>query len=441
MANANSISIRSTKNYKTPSASNLAHNCGLKVATYWLDKNPDLAQSQKIDSYKEVNEIWNQWITEAKELYSKTHQRQIRDDAVIIEEGLIVIGSDVEDRDNLDKLRLMTLAFIEKFEKDNNTKVLYWSIHDHEGKDDEHKNLHVHFFFSNVNNNGDMVRRNWKKSYMAQLQTDIYDASMPYFKSVERAKNYQELGLKAPKHQHHRVFRADAIVNEAKESLQERAKEEDLKEEIAKLQKELKFLHAERKDYARLEQLYRDLKEQLKNEHLTIESLHQQISAQKQLIEALKLNNEPKIDEYAKPQEFINFKPIPIPKITKQTVEIKTGMLSSEKREILPLEEADKLIHYANAVSKQNKELHAQNQALKTENSKLKQAYTNLVTVLKEYTKFDKLLDAVEAIKQRFIKSSVKQQVKEHKELDTFDKSNKLVQEVKQQSHVRKNRG
>lgn len=36
MANTNSVLIRSTKNYKTPSASNLAHNCGLKVATYWL---------------------------------------------------------------------------------------------------------------------------------------------------------------------------------------------------------------------------------------------------------------------------------------------------------------------------------------------------------------------------------------------------------------------
>jgi len=244
-----------------------------------------------------------------------------------------------------------------------------------------------------------------------------------------------------------------------RDTLAKQATEKDLKEEIAKLREELKANHAERKDYAELEQLNRDLKEQLKNRDLTIESLHQQINALKQQIETLKSENEtlreeivkkdeiinstPNMDDYKEyaEKEFVDFKPIPIPKIVKQTVEIKTGMLSSEPAKVLMLEEANKLISYTNAISNQNKELHAQNQALKTENSKLKQAYTNLVAKLKEITKFDKVVDAVEAIKQRFIKSSVKQQVEEHKELDTLDKLNKLVQEIKPQSHVRKNRG
>ncbi len=375
MANANSVLIRSTKNYKTPSASNLAHDCGLKVATYWLDKNPDLAQSQNIDSYAKVNEVWNQWLNESKELYSKKHQRQIRDDAVIIEEGLIVIGSDVEDRDNLDKLRLMTLSFIEKFEKDNNTKVLYWSIHNHEGKDEEHKNLHVHFFFSNVNNDGEMVRRNWKKSYMAQLQTDIYDASKPSFGSIERATNYQELGLKAPKNQHHRVFRTDAIINEAKESSQVQAKEEDLKKGITKLREEFKANGAERKDYALLEQLNRELKEQLKNKDLTIESLHQQINAQKQLIETLKSKNEALCEEIVKKDAIID-----------STPNMDDYKEYAEKELKIKIEEdmtvpsfLKKLISTLKSAWTQIKELRKQVTMLKTENDELRRTMNQTV--------------------------------------------------------------
>ena len=206
MANACSVIMR-TKKYPTPTASNLAHNAGLKVASYWLNKNPKLLQNIVLKDYKKVNEVWSKWISDIEQRYYDNHNRKMRSDAVRIEEGLVVVGKDVADRENIQKLNRLINAFVEQFEKDNNTKVLHWSIHNHEGKSENDKNIHIHFLFSNVNNNGEMVRRNWAKSYMSELQTHIFECAKPIFEGIERATNYKEQGKKAPKHQHHRVHR------------------------------------------------------------------------------------------------------------------------------------------------------------------------------------------------------------------------------------------
>jgi len=326
------------------------------------------------------------------------------------------------------------------------------------------KNYHAHIEMMGLDEDGNAIRQKMNRTALQMLQTftaktlnmqrgkenvsytqeqmreitAIVGKKSDYESTTLYAQKFNEVAKdlgyfieKRKRKDTHDFKDAGANREQAKrDTLAKQATEKDLKEEIAKLREELKVLHAERKDYARLEQLYRDLKEQLKNKDLTIESLHQQINAQKQLIETLKLNNE----QYAKPQEFVDFKPIPIPKITKQTVEIKTGILSSKTSKVLPLEEADKLINYANAVSKQNKELRVQNQVLKAENSKLKQAYTNFVAMLKEYTKFEKIGEIVEAIKERFAKSPIEQiredRENEQKEPTIFDKLNKEVAEI-----------
>lgn len=306
MANSNSISIRNSKKYTTPTGANLAHNAGLKVASYWLDKNPNLEQNFQPKSYSEVNEVWNSWIADAKERYLRKHNRGIRSEAVIIEEGLISVGKDVQGREDLSKLNSMVLKFVEKFEKDNNTQVLHWSIHNHEGKNEDTKNIHVHFFFDNIAKDGEMVRRRWEKSYMAQLQTDVFEASKNIFDGIERAIDYEKIGQKAPKHQHHRVFRLQQERAEAKVEL---ATQKDLKEKIAKLREELKANHAERKDYALLEQLNRELQTQVKEKSLTIESLYKQINAQKQLITVLESKHEALHEEIVKKDEIITSMP------------------------------------------------------------------------------------------------------------------------------------
>ena len=256
--NVCSVNIRPSAKVKPPTAANLAHNAGMKVASYWLDKNPHLLQSQSFTNYQDINEVWNRWVADAEQRYYKTHKRKMRSDAIRIEEGLIVIGKDVADRDNVQKLNQLINAFVKRFEEDNNSEVLHWSIHNHEGKNEQDKNIHIHFLFSNVNNNGEMVRRKWSKNYMSKLQDDIYDCAKDIFQNIERATNYKEQGKQAPKHQHHRVFRA----KQEKEDLKKQLKQ--LKEDYKKERELLKATGtATQKDYQELKKKYEQAKKRI----------------------------------------------------------------------------------------------------------------------------------------------------------------------------------
>ena len=226
MANANAIKIRSTKKTKTgkpkypkPSGANLAHNSAVNKANYWLNDGGDIIQSQSYNNTHEVNADWIKWENEAKERYKNnpSNQRAIKSNAILLEEGLIIIGTDVNAKDK--DIEKIAKDFVAKFEKDNNTNIRHWAYHNHEGhKEDgkEHINRHIHFIFDNVDNNGVMVRRNWKRDYFKQMQTDIFDISKKYVKDIERGKEseYEEVEIEdrivkinTRKQIHHRVFR------------------------------------------------------------------------------------------------------------------------------------------------------------------------------------------------------------------------------------------
>ena len=220
MANANAIIIRKPKVYKIPTSSNLAHNSGINKATYWLFHSKSILQNIKFKDRHEIDAIWKKWEEEARTRYKNNplHKRSLRSNAVIIEEGLIVFGTYVEDE--ISKITKIINEFLQKFQRDNNTKVLHVAYHNHEGHRDINGKLvinrHAHFLFANVDNNGVMVRRNWKRKYLKQLQDDIYEISKKYIQNIERARTseYQEkyIGgklykINQRKHQHHRVFR------------------------------------------------------------------------------------------------------------------------------------------------------------------------------------------------------------------------------------------
>lgn len=226
MANANAVKIRSTKKkangkpkYPKPSGANLAHNSAVNKATYWLNDGNKIIQSQSYNNTHEVNADWIKWENEARERYKNNpnNQRAIKSNAVLLEEGLIIIGTDVNAKEK--DIEKIVKDFVAKFEKDNNTKVRHWAYHNHEGHEEDGKeiiNRHVHFIFDNVDNNGVMVRRNWKRDYFKQLQTDIFDISKKYIKNIERAKEseYEEVEIEdrivkvnTRKQIHHRVFR------------------------------------------------------------------------------------------------------------------------------------------------------------------------------------------------------------------------------------------
>lgn len=315
MANANAIKIRSTKKkangkpkYPKPSGANLAHNSAVNKATYWLNDGNKIIQSQSYNNTHEVNADWIKWENEARERYKNNpnNQRAIKSNAVLLEEGLIIIGTDVSAKEK--DIEKIIKDFVAKFEKDNNTKVRHWAYHNHEGHEEDGKeiiNRHVHFIFDNVDNNGVMVRRNWKRDYFKQLQTDIFDISKKYIKNIERAKEseYEEVEIEdrivkvnTRKQIHHRVFRhmkENEQVQELNLKFTDMMKERDeakkenkslktqvtkTKNEKAKLKEELQALKDESKDlraelqlnkaekeaYQQLDFLNKDLQEQLK---------------------------------------------------------------------------------------------------------------------------------------------------------------------------------
>lgn len=219
MANTNAVIIRKPKLYKIPTTLNLAHNSGINRATYWLNDGKNIIQNIKFDNKEEIDNIWEKWQEEAKARYKNNplSKRVLKSNAVIVEEGLIVIGSHVQvTQENI--INILN-DFVKKFEVDNNTKILHWAYHNHEGHEENRKeviNRHAHFLFANVNNNGVMVRRNWKRDYLKKLQDDIFEISKNYIPNIERGKEatYTEvyidgnlIKINERKHEHHRVFR------------------------------------------------------------------------------------------------------------------------------------------------------------------------------------------------------------------------------------------
>ena len=220
MANANAVIIRKAKLYKRPGLHNLLHNCGLILATYWIKSIENMKQHPKIQNQEEANKKWNEWISILRKRYKQNNKnkRELRSDAVIIEEGLIVIGRDVVANQN--QIIQILNEFLQKFSQDNNIEILHVSYHNHEGHlDDDNNeviNRHIHFLFSNISKNGLMVRRNWKRDYLKKLQDDIFEISKKYIHDIKRGQeskyeqkniNGKIVNVNLKKHIHPRVFR------------------------------------------------------------------------------------------------------------------------------------------------------------------------------------------------------------------------------------------
>ena len=253
MANANAVIIRKPKIYKIPTSSNLAHNSGLTQATYWLNDGKDIIQSIRFKDKEELDSIWRKWEEEAKSRYKNNpiNKRALKSNAVIVEEGLIVIGTHVKATKN--EIVKILNDFVRKFQKDNNTTILHIAYHTHEGHEDTNRNevinRHAHFLFANVNNNGVMVRRNWKRDYLKKLQDDIFEISKQYIPTIERGKEatHKEIYIDGTlvkinerKHQHHRIYREQQKQETIRNQLikEQLSKEKELIEEINRLQKQ-----------------------------------------------------------------------------------------------------------------------------------------------------------------------------------------------------------
>jgi len=136
------------------------------------------------------------------------------------------------------------------------------AIHRDEGFIEDERpnyNFHAHINFVTYKDG----RQNWRKelikpSTLSELQTEVAEILQ-----MERG----QINSKAER-LNHRQF---------KQKAKELAKQKDLKAEIAKLREQLKEQGAVREQYAQLEQLNRELKEQIKAKDLSIDELQKKL--------------------------------------------------------------------------------------------------------------------------------------------------------------------
>lgn len=157
-------------------------------------------------------------------------------------------------------------------EKRFDTKVIQFAMHRDEGKSIDDKNYHAHIEFMGLDSKGESVRRKLDRPTLKALQTDVAKLL-----GMERGHDYAKERLPRPK----RLDTYEWKAHKEEQSKAVLATEKDLKAEIARLREQLKEQGASRSDYASLEQINRELKEQIKAKDLTISDLKTALEAPK----------------------------------------------------------------------------------------------------------------------------------------------------------------
>lgn len=241
-------------------------------------------------------------------------------------------------------------------ERKLDTKVIQFAMHRDEGhiKEDgtPDKNYHAHIEFMGLDSKGESVRRKLDRPMLKALQNDVAKTL-----GMTRGKDYAKERSPRPKRLDTYEYKThkEEISKAVKEAVL--ATEKDLKAEVAQLRSQLKEQGATRADYAELEQINRELREQIKAKDLTVDQLTLRLDVgysmskkQQEQITALEaentqLKNMPKEVQ----TEFIQD-----PKIVQENTELRQK-LAQKDSEIMQVKE-------------ENKELKAQNTELsKTE--------------------------------------------------------------------------
>ena len=381
----------SSINIQTATAHSFKHNDRTDTPSYLVD-SPSLNECNL--GHEEAQALLNQYVKEAEKYRKDNGLRAMKKDTIKSVEAVVNLNAS------------HTLKDVEKLaktiEKEFGFRAVQIAVHRDEGKDTKNKNYHAHIVMCNLTPQGRTIQRTLGREGLKKLQ-DITAKELWMVRGKE--------GSKAERLDH-KQYKAVA---------QER---EDLAYSFREYQKRITALETENTDLKK--DLHR-LNTQVNKGNATVQELEKQLSEALESKKALEtIKDTPKM-------VFDDFRPISVPKITKEAVEVKTGIFSSEKQEFLPLDQAQKLVDYANAVAEQNKELHNQNNQLKAENTELqkyKKSYKEIIAKLKEYTKLEKISEMIEAIKERFVKSPIEQIREKQKEQTIFEKLNKEVAEI-----------
>ena len=175
----------------------------------------------------------------------------------------------------------------EHIEKEFNITCSAIVIHRDEGfveNDKPHYNYHAHINFVTYKDG----KQNWRKEHIKPQMLSDLQTKVAELLKMERG----EIGSKAVRFEHpqQKVLAQEKsrniaiqkdlksiIISQNSEAKKQLATQKNLKTEIANLRAELKEQGAVRADHARLEALYRELEEQIKNKELTIDELKNEL--------------------------------------------------------------------------------------------------------------------------------------------------------------------
>lgn len=177
-------------------------------------------------------------------------------------------------------------------EKELDTKVIQFAMHRDEGHIAENgekiKNYHAHIEFMGLDSNGNSIKRKLGKKELINLQTKTAEILQ-----MQRGRNYVAEKAKRPKRLDTYEFKkAKEMEAKAKESKllkttydQLLATKKDLSTAQNEVREKMKEFGAAREDYAKLEQLNKELKEKIKEKELTIEEMQEKFNSLKHSLE------------------------------------------------------------------------------------------------------------------------------------------------------------
>jgi hypothetical protein len=216
-------------------------------------------------SATESRELLKEMVENAKEKYQERTGQKLQAKILTVEAAI-----NLEDHHTLKDVEKIN----EYLEQKHGLRAVQSSIHRDEGHiNDEGKpeyNLHAHVVYCNLDKDGKTVLKGLEKDDLRELQTFVADTL--------KMQRGQSAEITNAKHKSPQEFRHEKVL----------ATNKDLKAEIAQLREQFKEQGATRADYAQIEQLQKELKEQIKAKELTVDQLKEQSN----LIATLQKENE-----------------------------------------------------------------------------------------------------------------------------------------------------
>ena len=323
-----SVVIRNPRKTKKPTSHNLRHNSRLTPDPNYMLPRELRLKNYNLYTVSDATKTWDEWQTEIGDLYKEQHLkgRQIRSDAVRLEEGLIVLSEEQVDNCNADDIWEKMQEYINWFEERFLTVVYTLDWHRDEGHSEEDldevqkletRNNHAHFIFNNVDSNGDMIRRNWDKkgTEFKEMQDQIAKIFKPL--GFVRGVNYAKNKIIPPKYKTPNEKRREKSKETRKKDKTEiknltdilnKEKEKKWQQRLKKLRGKMQLEKANRSKYAELETLLKTDAINYKNAEMQNEAIAEnviwdmkvELGQEKQVLEE-KITE--KVNEFKKLQE------------------------------------------------------------------------------------------------------------------------------------------